>query len=269
MRLIPAIAHYSYSHLQLANSNQPNTQSQSNPMKSSIILFLALVLLPSCSWFARPPKRESTLQQSLQREGITPFSPPSGNPNNATDMNKYGPGAVVDSCRNTSKGTFYSSANTFWNDGGQAVQMAMNPAQHTALQFPNKIELKRGADGSFGGTMIANQASSIAADAGLIKADTVIVTLDNVRKSQPFGVEVMTKMGKPVKSGYTRILAPVFAENISYDFRSSTSGGGGASIAVSPEIQGKLQAKGYSISNSSLVSTGPVFLGFYPVQNCP
>lgn len=235
-------------------------------MKLYLILPLFIAILPSCAWF--PPRSDSTIQTTLRKEGIVPFSLPTGNPTNPKDWNKFGPGAVLDVKDGVSRGNFHSSMNTFWADGGTSVTEAMNPQQHASLKFPDKINLSRGRNGNFGGSMIAQEAAIIAANAGFQDVSKVQVVLAGVSRSQPFSVDAITKRAAaaPLPKGTSRVLAPVFANDISYTFESASSDSGYGSLTVSPSAQAKLQAKGYKVTNNTLVSTGPVFLGFYP---CP
>lgn len=212
-------------------------------------------------------------QKQIRAQGFASFNQPIGDPHNANDWNKFGPGAVL----RTAIQSYYYPAKTLL--GNQGVQDAMNPQNISPISlFSGKRVSGYDIDGKGGWSLDA--VNQIAGAIQLKSATDVDIQFGKAWLANPKGEgelhQALAAASKDMdetartalrKGQFAVVQNAVFTESVRYYFKQNKEGGGSAVYKLSGQEIASLQAKGYRVIDGGVEVDQPRFIAFTPLPN--
>ena len=212
-------------------------------------------------------------QKEIRAQGFASFNQPIGDPHNANDWGKFGPGVIL---RKQTQ-TYYYPAKTLI--GVQGVQDAMNPQNASPISlFSGKRVSGYDIDGKGGWSLDA--VNQIAGAIQLKSVTNVDIQFGKAWLANPKSEGELhhalkmaaTDMDELVrvalrKGQFIVVQNAVFAESVRYYFKQSKEGGGSVLYKLSNQEIANLQAKGYKVIEGGVEIDQPRFIAFTPLPN--
>lgn len=238
--------------------------------KSSLLVFIIPLLLAACET-TNPVIGE--FQKQIRAQGFASFNQPIGNPGNANDWNKFGPGTVI----RTKNQSYYYPAKMVL--GEQGLKDAMNPENASPISlFSGKRVSGYDFDGKGGWTIDA--VNQIAGAINLKSATDVDIQFGKAWLANPQGEGQLHAAVKKARSDmdetartalrkgqFVVIQNAVFTDSVRYYFKQNKEGGGSVVYKLSAQEIASLQAKGYRVINGGVEVDQPRFIAFTPLPN--
>jgi hypothetical protein len=228
-------------------------------------LGLVVLTLSGCATKNIPAGRYATL---LKEQGFVAFIPPQGDPGNRQDWKKYGPGAII---RTDSQSRDYDADFLI---GSKGVTAAKNPQNSSPVDFlSGKTVSGSEFDGRGGWSLDA--VSQIGAVVNLANTSEVEITFGKSWLSSPLPMaELRQKVSAQSKSidsdtklnlkrGRSVVVeGAVYTDSLRFDFKSTKSSSGGASLNLSQKEVAALNAKGFKVVSGGIEINTPRFIAY-------
>lgn len=239
--------------------------------KTSPLIFVIVPLFLAACNTTSPVAGE--FQKQIQAQGFASFNQPIGDPKNANDWNKFGPGTVL---RTKTQGYYYPAKIVLGNEG---VQDAMNPQNASPISlFSGKRVSGYDIDGKGGWSLDA--VNQIAGAINLKSVTDVDIRFGKSWLANPKGEGelhmAVAAAGKDMddtartalrKGQFVVVQNAVFTESVRYYFKQNKEGGGSVVYKLSAQEIASLQAKGYRVIDGGVEEDQPRFIAFTPLPN--
>jgi hypothetical protein len=236
--------------------------------KNFVVLALVLLSLVGCAF----DSEMRDYQSAIRRQGYVAYYQPVGNPRNAKDWDKFGPGAIL---RLGQTQEYYYAANKLIGPAGVRAAMDRKNASPVSL-FSGKRVSGYDIDGKGGWTLDA--ANKIGASLNLKSVTNVDIQFGNAWKANPKGEGdwhrlVAAKQGKfdsncrdsLRKGDFVVVQNAIWTDSIRYYFKQNKEGGGSADYKLSDQEIANLSAKGYKVIEGGVQVDQPRFIAFTPL----
>jgi len=232
------------------------------------IVFFAVVV---CGCANNPVP--GAFQNEIRAQGFASFNQPVGDPHNANDWEKFGPGVVL---RKKTQAYYYPAKTLI---GVKGVQEAMSPQNASPISlFSGKRVSGYDIDGKGGWSLDA--VNQIAGTAQLKSVTDVDIQFGKAWLANPksegelhHALKVAAKdMDGLVRTALRKgqfvvVQNAVFAESVRYYFKQNKEGGGSVLYKLSNQEIANLQAKGYRVIDGGIEVDQPRFIAFTPLPN--
>lgn len=236
--------------------------------KTSLLFGLLLLLLTACAQNQAVPRE---YLRYLQTNGYVGYYQPVGDPRNANDWNKYGPGTIL---RVTKAQDYYYGAKTLIGETG--LQVAMDPKNASPINFfGGKRASGYDFDGKGGWTLDA--VDQISGSLNLKSTTEVEVQFGNTWKANPKGegewhqlLSATRDLDPTCRNGLRRgqfavVQNAIWTDSVRYYFKQNKEGGGSVDYKLSGQDIASLQAKGYRVIDGGIQVDQPRFIAFTPL----
>ena len=212
-------------------------------------------------------------QQQIRAAGFASFNQPIGDPKNAKDWDKFGPGVIL----RTKNQTYYYPAKKLIAEEG--LQEAMDPKNASPISlFSGKRVSGYDFDGKGGWTIDA--VNQIAGSINLKSVTDVDLQFGKARLASPKSEgelhdalraasrDMDEEARTALRKGYfTVVQNAVIADSVRYYFKQAKEGGGSVQYKLTAQEIAELKLKGYRIIDGGVEVDEPRFIAYTPLPN--